>query len=110
MAGNKNSGKRMEKKAFEALSMEVARDPKRLRRIANVLLNKAEEGDMPAIKEVFDRLDGKPAQTVDMNVEDKRTAADWTREELVNFLANAADGSTRAAEADGGDGKPDSLH
>lgn len=36
----------------------------RLRRIAEALLAKAEEGDLAAIKELGDRLDGKPAQTI----------------------------------------------
>lgn len=107
--GNKLGGRRKEKQAFEALSMEIAADPKRMRRIARALLNKAEEGDMPAIKEVFDRLDGKPAQTVDMNVE-KRTASDYTRDELVTFLADAANRSGGASEEDGRDRASDSVH
>jgi hypothetical protein len=32
--------------------------------LAGVLLDKAAEGDMAALKELGDRLDGKPAQTV----------------------------------------------
>lgn len=32
--------------------------------LAGVLLNKAAEGDMAALKEIGDRLDGKPAQTI----------------------------------------------
>ena len=39
-------------------------DADRLRKIAEALLTKAEEGDMAAIKELGDRLDGKPAQTL----------------------------------------------
>jgi hypothetical protein len=39
-------------------------DPDKLRRIAESLLNKAEEGDLQAIKELGDRLDGKAAQTI----------------------------------------------
>ncbi len=35
-----------------------------LQRIAHVLLNKCAEGDMGAIKELGDRLDGRPAQIV----------------------------------------------
>lgn len=36
----------------------------RLRRIADALLNQAETGDVQAIKEVADRLDGKVPQAV----------------------------------------------
>lgn len=39
-------------------------DPERLRRIAERLLNKAEEGDISALKELGDRLDGKPSQAI----------------------------------------------
>lgn len=38
-------------------------DGQRLRRIAEKVALLAEEGDMAAIKEIGDRLDGKPAQT-----------------------------------------------
>lgn len=43
---------------------EAADDPKRLDRIAEKLLALAEVGDMQAIKEVGDRLDGKVAQAI----------------------------------------------
>lgn len=39
-------------------------DGKKLRAIADMLIEKACEGDIQAIKELGDRLDGKPAQTV----------------------------------------------
>lgn len=40
-----------------------------LRRIAQALLDKAAEGDVPAIREVLDRTDGKVVQGVDANVD-----------------------------------------
>lgn len=40
-------------------------DPERLRRIAEALLTKAEEGDLGAVKELGDRLDGKPKQQIE---------------------------------------------
>ena len=66
MAGNANSGRR-EKPFLEALRMELlaAGDDRRaLRSIARQLITKAEEGDMQAIKEFADRLDGKVPQAV----------------------------------------------
>lgn len=53
-------------KVFEhELRKEIAQgDPERLRRIAIKLLERAEEGDLFAIREVADRLDGKATQTV----------------------------------------------
>lgn len=42
----------------------LAEDGKHLRRIADALVAKASEGDVPAIKEIGDRIDGKVAQPV----------------------------------------------
>src|SRR6476659_6105879 len=49
----------------DALLMTLRGNPLALRRIAAKLIEKAEEGDLPAIREIADRLDGKPAQVVD---------------------------------------------
>jgi len=66
MAGNANSGRR-EKPFAKALAMEIAEageNAKALRNIAKVLIAKAEEGDMQAIKEFIDRTDGKAPQAI----------------------------------------------
>lgn len=65
MAGNKNSGRRQEKPFRDALRMEIAEagdNPMALRSIAKALIAKAEAGDMAAIKEFADRMDGKVPQ------------------------------------------------
>jgi len=41
-------------------------DGQKLRRIADKLVQMAEAGEMQAIKELGDRLDGKPSQQVDL--------------------------------------------
>jgi hypothetical protein len=48
-----------------ALKVALNSDPLRLRRIADKLAERAEQGDLVAIREIADRLDGKPAQVVD---------------------------------------------
>ncbi len=51
----------------EALRIELAalgEDSKALRGIARSLIASATEGKMDAIKEIGDRLDGKPAQAI----------------------------------------------
>jgi hypothetical protein len=72
-------GQQRDKLYREALRMVLAEDPdippprvtaadgpmKRLRAIARVHVKKAEEGDMQAIKDLADRLDGKPAQMLE---------------------------------------------
>lgn len=69
MAGNANSGRKQEKPFRDALRMELAavgEDHKALRAMARRLIEQAMDGTepMPAIREVADRLDGKPAQTI----------------------------------------------
>jgi hypothetical protein len=60
-------GQQRDKPFRDALRMEISEagdDKRRLRRIAQALLDKAAEGDVPAIKEVADRLDGKVPQGI----------------------------------------------
>lgn len=42
---------------------------KKLRLIARKLVDKATEGDVPAIKEINDRVDGKAHQSIDMTAD-----------------------------------------
>ena len=61
-------GQQRDKLYREALRMELAaagEDLKKLREIARVHIEKAAAGDMQAIKELADRLDGKPAQMLE---------------------------------------------
>jgi hypothetical protein len=73
----------------DALRMELAAlgedDPKSLRGLARKLLDAASGGDntLAAIKEVADRLDGKPAQAVIGGDEDDPEIKTYTRIELI---------------------------
>jgi hypothetical protein len=60
--GNQNSSKNNRLWAETIRRALVQSDAERLRRIAEALLTKAEDGDMTAIKELGDRLDGKASQ------------------------------------------------
>ena len=61
MPGNVNAAK--DKPWRDAIRRALlADDGKRLRAIADRLVAKAEEGDIAAIKELGDRIDGKPEQ------------------------------------------------
>ena len=54
-----------EKPFNQALLIELRSNPLALRRIAAKLVERAEEGELAAIREIADRLDGKPAQMID---------------------------------------------
>ena len=60
--GNKNSIKSNRLWAETIRRAVIQDDAQRLRQIAEALLIKASEGDMTAIKELGDRLDGKSLQ------------------------------------------------
>ncbi len=67
MSNPKSRGQQRDKPFRDALRMEIAsagEDRKALRAVAQALLGKAMMGDVQAIKELGDRLDGKPAQAV----------------------------------------------
>ena len=69
--GNPGGGKRKEKLGFDSLMMEMkaAEDMRGMRVIARKLLDLAVSGDMQAIKEVFNRIDGMPIATVEATTE-----------------------------------------
>ena len=115
--GTKNSkDRRLTDKPFaEALRLEIldaGTDNKRLRRIAAALIRKAEEGDLQAIQQVADRLDGKPAQEQNVNVNDKRDAFDWSRAEIERRLAESfrRDANAGNVASNGRNGSSDSVH
>src|SRR5262249_28696589 len=61
-------GQQRDKPYREALRMELAAagdNLKKLREIARAHIEKAAAGDMQAIKELADRLDGRPAQILE---------------------------------------------
>lgn len=85
-------------------------DHKRLRQIARKLIDKAEEGDLQAIQQVADRLDGKPAQESTVTIDDKRDSTDWTRAELVAVLDDARKSRDGTAETNGRGRESDRVH
>jgi hypothetical protein len=88
-------GRRAEKPFHDALSMELAaagNNNQALRGIARNLIKQAQRDTLqalPAITAIADRLDGRPSQESMVTVV-KRDASDWTRDELVAFLQDAA--------------------
>jgi hypothetical protein len=59
---------------------------------------------------LLDRGWGRPAQTVTQNVNDKRSALDWTTDELVAFLRERRADSDGASAEETSDGESDSVH
>lgn len=81
--GNKNATKN--KLWADTLNRALlAEDGKKLRELAEKLIDRALEGDVTALKEIGDRVDGKPAQAIigDDSADPIRTVS---RIELVNL-------------------------
>ena len=67
--GNQNSSKTNRLWGETIRKAALQADAKLLRQIADKLLEKAAEGDIQAIKELGDRLDGRSVQAVEAKVE-----------------------------------------
>jgi HPt (histidine-containing phosphotransfer) domain-containing protein len=68
MAGRPVGAQNKDRPFRDALRMEIAaagEDARQLRKVARALLDTAASGDVQAIREVADRLDGKPAQAIE---------------------------------------------
>lgn len=84
--GNKNAVKN--KPWEEALRRALLADNgQKLRTIAERVIAKAEEGDMAAIREIGDRLDGKPTQAISGPDGEPLIPARVSDEELARWLA-----------------------
>jgi hypothetical protein len=106
----------MEKLMRQALMMELksaGEDLPELRQIARRVIDCAlnyEENWSWAVKEIWDRLDGKPHQPVEASIDEKRSALDWTTAELVAFLNEQIADSDGAPEKKASDREPDCVH
>lgn len=63
----------------ETLRRVAAQNPAKLRAIAEALYDRAEQGDVAAIKEIGDRLDGKALQSVDLTAEVEVKGFTWQK-------------------------------
>ena len=67
----------------EAIRKAIIQDPAKLHKIAQALITKAGKGDVSALREIGDRLDGKPHQTVSAEVDTNVTV------EVIRFAGQA---------------------
>lgn len=64
-----NTNNRKNQYWSDALRKHVTQNPKDLAEAAQALFDKAKDGDVFAMKEIGDRLEGKPKQQVEMSGE-----------------------------------------
>lgn len=107
--GNRNSAKNKiwTRAIQEALEKRSRSDRySALQDLAEKLLMKCDEGDMTALKELGDRLEGKPMQSVEMNV--TRNAANMGDSELIGIITESS--SSRIASEKASKDEPGSVH
>lgn len=95
-------GKAKTKDFSEAIRLSVLEaegDKTKLRLIAEKLVEMAVQGDMQAIREVGDRLEGKPSQSVDVNDAREPIPEQEERDRILELLERR--GTIRAAEEPG---------
>ena len=63
--GNNNASKN--KLFYERIRKALSQDPQKLANIVDKLIEKAEEGDSWAVKEIMDRIDGKAIQATEIS-------------------------------------------
>lgn len=66
-ASGNPSGKSKMKLLSDDLRRLLTQNPARIRRVTEKLVEMAEEGDLTAIQMVFDRLEGKPHQSIEID-------------------------------------------
>jgi len=82
--GNSNATKD-KRLVTDALRRAVVQSPEKLRKACEKILNDAEKGNLAAFSVIADRLDGKPAQSIDM------TVTDLSHEDALDALENGSD-------------------
>lgn len=81
------SGKSKTKWLTDALRMELAQNPQKARNIARKVIKMAEDGDLEATKLVFDRLEGRPTQAIEIDATVTSMTPDQRRQRLLELQA-----------------------
>ena len=83
--GNTNAAKA---KRLSSVLQKRMEERKAEEALMDVLLDKALEGDLPAIKQVFDRIDGKAKQSIDIADVSEQRVNELTDEELADIATD----------------------
>jgi len=87
--GNQNAAKG---KRFASVLEKRIEELRAMDGIVDALITKALEGEMPAIKEIADRLDGKPKQQLDVGGQEGNPLLTAITVKLVKSQERAKDG------------------
>lgn len=93
--GNKNAvkGRRM---ITSMLQKVVTQSPDKIRKACEKLLDDAAEGNIYAFREIFDRLDGKPVQAVEIDTSKDENEVPASDIEIARKLAFALNNAVKS--------------
>jgi ribosomal 50S subunit-associated protein YjgA (DUF615 family) len=102
MAGVKGRSGRKDKDFAEAIRLaanteDAATRKRKLRLIAEKVVDLALAGESWAVQTVADRLDGKPAQEQSVTIDDRRDLIDYTDVELTELLRSSTEANKVAS-------------
>lgn len=97
------TGKSKTKWLTDALRMELAQNPEKARNIAVKVIEMAEDGDLEATKIIFDRLEGRPTQQIEVDTTITHMTPDQRRQRVLELQAKVIGESLVRASPDGDD-------
>jgi hypothetical protein len=107
------AGRKSDKRWRDALILATTRTDAEgrtmLAKIAQKCVEAAVEGDMQAIKEIGDRIDGKAPQSLDVTTTHERAVSELTDAELAAIVSSRGS-SNGTAEEKTGKAKPNPIH
>lgn len=98
--GNRNAAKAKDWETALRRALAQHKETGALVKIAEKVVDSALEGNMLAIKEIGDRLDGKPAQAIDVggSLDIRRDAQEFTDDELAALASGGSAGTAGETE------------
>lgn len=80
--GNSNA-KKENRILSDTLRRAITQSPDKLRNAIDKLLDKAEDGDLASFREIWDRLEGKPAQSLTIAGDEENPLEVVTKVEII---------------------------
>lgn len=109
-ATNHKGGRKSDKLWRDALIVAAKRTDEDgrvyLAKIAEKCVEAAASGDISAMKEIGDRIDGKAPQSVDVTTRHEQSITEWSDTDLERLIAERSTGSARVAPKTQGPQKP----
>jgi ribosomal protein L17 len=99
------TGKSKTKILTDQLKALLVQDPKRVRNIADKVIELAEGGDLEATKLIFERLEGRVSQTIDVNTTVTNLTPEERRQRVIELQSRLIN-----PEADDAEEVPDARH